>query len=97
MFKFLGSTFFILFTILAISILIFFFLRDKQNKLVYSLLIAGALGNLLDRILYGYVIDFIDLYYQSFHWPAFNIADSSLTIGIILFIYKTFFVKKLTI
>lgn len=97
MFKFLGNTFFIIFTILAISILIFFFLRDKQNKLIYSLLIAGALGNLLDRILYGYVVDFIDFYYQSFHWPAFNIADSSLTIGIILFVYKAFLVKKLTI
>jgi signal peptidase II len=95
MLKSMGNIFFILFTILALSILIMLFIRDKKNKLIYSLLIAGAMGNLSDRILYGYVIDFIDLYYRSFHWPAFNVADSSLTTGIILLIYKTFSKERL--
>lgn len=46
-----------------------------------ALVLGGALGNLIDRSLYGYVIDFIDVYYQSWHWPAFNIADSAITVG----------------
>ena len=51
-----------------------------------ALVLGGALGNLLDRILYGYVVDFIDVYYGSWHWPAFNFADSAISIGIIMLI-----------
>jgi len=45
------------------------------------LILGGAVGNLIDRLLYGYVIDFVDVYYGSWHWPAFNIADSAITVG----------------
>jgi len=41
-------------------------------------------GNVIDRLIYGYVIDFIDIYYQGWHWPAFNIADSAICIGVVL-------------
>jgi signal peptidase II len=85
----LGKEFFIIVTIVAIALLIFLFLKDRENKLIYSLLIAGSLGNLVDRFQHGYVIDFIDLFIGRFHWPAFNIADISLTMGIFLLIYKT--------
>lgn len=51
-----------------------------------SLVLGGAAGNLLDRIIYGKVVDFIDLYAFQKHWPAFNVADSALTVGIIIFL-----------
>lgn len=90
MFKFLGSWFFILIALIATFFIFYLFFKDSQNYLVYSLLIAGALGNITDRIVYGYVIDFIDLHAWGLHWPAFNIADSAISIGIVLFIYKSF-------
>jgi len=49
-----------------------------------ALVIGGAVGNVIDRLIYGYVIDFIDIYYQGWHWPAFNIADSAISIGVVL-------------
>lgn len=49
-----------------------------------SLILGGALGNVIDRILYGHVIDFIDVYYRNWHWPAFNLADSAIVIGAML-------------
>lgn len=55
-----------------------------------SLVWGGAAGNLIDRLLYGYVIDFIDVYYQNWHWPAFNIADSAICIGVGLMILESF-------
>ena len=63
-----------------------------RNSIVYSLSLAliagGAIGNLIDRIRYGFVVDFLDVYVGAHHWPAFNIADSAITIGVILFIIK---------
>lgn len=49
-----------------------------------TLVLGGAIGNVIDRLLHGYVIDFIDLYWGRYHWPAFNIADSAITVGVIL-------------
>jgi len=49
-----------------------------------ALVLGGAIGNVIDRLLYGYVIDFLDVYYQEWHWPAFNIADSAISIGAIM-------------
>lgn len=57
-------------------------------------ILGGAVGNLVDRIIFGRVTDFIDWYYGSFHWPTFNIADSFITIGVILLILESIFVKK---
>jgi len=57
--------------------------------------LGGAVGNLIDRIIYGYVIDFIDFYYQQWHWPAFNIADSAISIGVVMLLLDAlFFVEK---
>ena len=66
-----------------------YFSEQKQTyfKLGICLIAGGAFGNLIDRILYGYVIDFIDLYVSNYHWPTFNIADSSITIGACIIIY----------
>ena len=49
-----------------------------------ALVIGGALGNLIDRLAYGHVIDFLDMYYGDWHWPAFNLADSAITLGVVL-------------
>jgi signal peptidase II len=49
-----------------------------------ALILGGALGNVTDRIIYGYVIDFIDIYYNEWHWPAFNIADSAISVGAVM-------------
>lgn len=72
--------------------------RDKLSNLQFyslALISGGALGNLYDRIFLGKVRDFLDFHIGNYHWPAFNIADSSITVGIVLFIiYELFFKKK---
>jgi len=79
----------------AVSIFIYSWLRKlkPQQVLQYTalaLILGGAIGNLIDRAVHGYVIDFIDVYYNTHHWPAFNIADSAIFIGASLLIYDTF-------
>ena len=54
-----------------------------------SLVLGGAIGNLIDRVAYGYVIDFLDVYYKQWHWPAFNIADSAICIGVGLMLLES--------
>jgi signal peptidase II len=57
-----------------------------RMALALALILGGAAGNLVDRVLYGHVIDFIDVYYGAWHWPTFNIADSAITLGAVLLI-----------
>jgi signal peptidase II len=84
-------------TILAIgiSIMLLWWMRQtpKSNKLLgmsYSLILGGAIGNVIDRVVYCYVEDFIHVFYQNWHFPAFNIADSAITLGAILLIVEAF-------
>lgn len=56
--------------------------RKKWEAAALALIVGGAVGNLIDRVAYGYVIDFLDVYYQTWHWPAFNVADSAITVGV---------------
>ncbi len=67
-------------------------LKPEQRWLAIALalVLGGALGNVWDRITLGYVIDFIDVYYQSWHWPAFNIADSAIFVGAVMLIIDSF-------
>ena len=60
-----------------------------------SLVLSGALGNLVDRIRYGYVIDFIDLHVNGVHWPAFNLADSAIVLGVVLILIEGFIPKPI--
>jgi signal peptidase II len=59
-------------------------LQQRWLACALALVLGGALGNVIDRIMYGYVIDFIDIYYQAWHWPAFNIADSAISVGAVM-------------
>ncbi len=54
----------------------------------YTMILAGGVGNLIDRLLYGYVVDYLDFFYGTYHWPAFNVADSSITIGAIFLVLE---------
>jgi signal peptidase II len=90
-FSFLGNAggwqrwFFAGISVLVISVLVVWMRRLKpeqwQLSAAFALIIGGALGNLIDRLVYGHVIDFIDVYYKTWHWPTFNIADSAITVG----------------
>lgn len=77
----------------SIGITIWLTRLKKQETLLavaLALVLGGAVGNLIDRLMYGYVIDFLDVYYQDWHWPAFNIADSAITLGVILMLAESF-------
>lgn len=79
---------------LAASVVIVHLLRRNPNQplfsLALSLILGGALGNLVDRITLGHVIDFIQVYWGDHYWPAFNVADSAITIGALLLIWDSF-------
>jgi len=84
MFKGVGSTLFIAVSVMAIIFVIWLLIRAKEGYFGLSLILGGAIGNLIDRLRYGWVVDFIDFSIGKFHWPAFNVADSALTIGVIV-------------
>ncbi len=76
---------------LGISIVLLAWLSRLERKQVWlaialALVLGGAIGNLIDRVVYGHVIDFIDVYYQQWHWPAFNIADSAISVGAVMLV-----------
>jgi len=79
------NIFFIVVTLIAGMVILWMFRRlNPKDKFLASglmLILGGALGNLADRLIHGYVVDFIDVYYGTWHWPAFNVADSAITIG----------------
>lgn len=83
----------------AVSVFIFLWIKQlDENKTTLivglTLILGGAIGNLIDRLLYGYVIDFIQVYYDIYYWPAFNIADSAITLGAGLLIIDMFVKHK---
>ena len=85
-------------TILIILVILFivsmFIVSERLDKLIYSIVIGGALGNLYDRFVYKAVPDFIDIHYNNFHWFTFNVADIFITIGILILILRNIFVKN---
>lgn len=91
LFKGLGNIFFIALSFAAIAVISFLLIREKDGSLSLSLILAGAAGNLIDRLIYGYVRDFIDFSVGTYHWPAFNVADSALTIGITILVLTALF------
>ena len=83
---------------LVISVGLFFWLaksaKTKMEAISISMILGGAIGNVIDRVYFGYVIDFLDVYYGSYHWPAFNVADSAICIGAVLLIIDSFTAKS---
>ena len=83
--------FLVLFSVLAIAFIIMMVRRlpDREKGLITALafILGGAIGNLIDRIAYGEVIDFLDFYWSRYHWPAFNLADSFITIGVLITVF----------
>ncbi len=82
--------FFTIIGLAASAYIIWLLYKSQSEKLLciaLSLILGGALGNVLDRVMYGAVVDFIDLYYGNWHWPAFNIADSAICVGAALIIW----------
>jgi len=94
------NIFFIISTIIIIFCLIFFIKKNKPTLTEIQfhcllLIISGGLGNLIDRFIRGYVVDFIDIGYKEvYRWPSFNVADSCVCIGVTLFVISAFFSKN---
>ena len=87
----------ILFINLAILIILLIWLY--RNQIIYltwaiSLVIGGAIGNIIDRIQHNAVADFLDFHINQYHWPAFNLADSSIFLGVALLLLENYFIKK---
>ncbi|MGB9835728.1 MAG: signal peptidase II [Candidatus Saccharicenans sp.] len=97
-FGFLGNTdkplalvFLNLGALVAFTVVVYYFIKTPLElswmKVSFALIISGAMGNLLDRIFRGYVIDFLDFYVSKFHWPFFNVADSCITVGTLILVF----------
>jgi len=90
----LGNGIFIAVSFMAIGFITALLIREKKSVLSLTLILSGTAGNLIDRLLYGYVRDFIDVFWGRYHWPAFNVADSCLTVGVALLLISGISGKK---
>ena len=76
------------------SVFILWMLKRNPDQRLFcwalALILGGAIGNLIDRVAYGHVIDFLDFHVHGWHWPAFNVADSAITVGALLFVLDEF-------
>jgi signal peptidase II len=64
--------------------------NDRRQCLALGLIVSGAIGNVIDRLRFGYVVDFLDVHVAGMHWPAFNVADSCICVGAVLLIWDEF-------
>uniref|UniRef100_UPI00405613EF signal peptidase II n=1 Tax=Candidatus Electrothrix sp. TaxID=2170559 RepID=UPI00405613EF len=87
-------------TIAAVALVTLVVMQRKMGKenawytVCFALIGGGAVGNVIDRVLYGSVVDFLDVYIGKYHWPAFNVADSGITVGVTIFLLLQFFEKE---
>ena len=97
MFSEIGKSFPFIFIFIALFLGLLIFLwpiYKKENYISMGLIAGGAIGNSIDRIRNDAVIDFIDIYWKNFHWPAFNFADISISLGVSIFILNELLYKK---
>ncbi len=89
------TLFFLAVSFLAMGVVVWMLFRlpseQKLEQIALSLIFGGALGNVVDRVRLGEVVDFVDIYFRSYHWPAFNVADSAITISVIILLYSLVF------
>ena len=82
---------------LAVGLLFYLYKKTPETHSFlatgFAMIFGGAIGNLIDRIRFGNVVDFLDFYIGKYHWPAFNVADSAITIGIFIFVFHLLFKK----
>lgn len=95
----MGPTGFWLLTAVISLVLVFLLLwwaweKNTFSRICLALIIGGALGNLLDRLRLGMVVDFLDVFWHNYHWPTFNVADSFISICVILLVVHSFFTHK---
>jgi len=90
MFASLGRAFFILVAVAASIGILSYMTRKSHHRNILAMILGGALGNLGDRVFLGHVTDFVDLHARGYHWPAFNVADSALTVSIVLLLLLSF-------
>lgn len=87
-FSWMSMSVFITLTIVAIGLISYLYAKLKDDQYApmvgFALIVGGAVGNLIDRMRLGSVIDFIDVHYYAHHWPAFNVADSAITVGSVI-------------
>jgi len=94
LFKGFGNIPFILISLIAVIVVIVLLIRGKEDRFGLALILGGAIGNMIDRITLGSVTDFVDVFAGRLHWPAFNVADSALTIGLVVMVVSSFFHLK---
>jgi signal peptidase II len=91
------SIVFLFISSIAVGLILYFYSKTPRThtflSIGFALIFGGAVGNLIDRVRFGSVVDFLDFYIGNYHWPAFNIADSAITVGIFIFIYHLLFKK----
>ncbi|HYR03015.1 MAG TPA: signal peptidase II [Syntrophobacteria bacterium] len=84
----LRTFFFLVVSVVAMGVVLWLLWRlrpeQKVEAVALSLIFGGAVGNVIDRIRFGKVIDYIDAFYRSYHWPAFNVADAAISVGVFL-------------
>jgi len=89
------SLLFVAVSVLAVGLILYFYwqtpVRQRLLAIGLALLFGGAVGNLIDRVRFGIVVDFLDFYVGELHWPAFNVADSAITVGVFIFGCHLFF------
>ena len=88
---------FIVLSIVAIFFIMYLFFKIPEEKKMLqvsmAMIFSGACGNMVDRLRFMYVVDFLDFYIKDYHWPAFNVADSSISIGVVIIMFHIFFKK----
>ena len=85
---------FVILSLVVVGFLIDYARKNKNYRPFLSLIIGGAIGNIIDRIVYGSVVDFLDFHLGKHHWPAFNIADSAIVIGVFVLFFSSYSEEK---
>lgn len=81
---------FLILPVLTVILILILYIKSKNKQslvLPLALLLGGTIGNFIDRIRHGYVVDFFDFYWRTFHWPAFNFADATICMGIVMLVW----------
>ncbi len=89
LFASMGNLFFITISIVAAAAIVAYIVKVQKDRLIMASVLGGALGNMIDRISRGYVTDFVYVHAGQWYWPAFNVADSALTVGICLLVVSS--------